>query len=90
LIDNVAGRSVLYDNRSHAKKVLDAIEAVLEGRATRQDQSYSIAGRTLALTPIPDLMKLRAVYKDEYEGEVATANIRIGRASGRKIAVRFK
>jgi hypothetical protein len=89
LIDNIAGRSALYDNRSHAKKVLDAIEAVLEGRATRQDQAYTIAGRSLSLTPIPDLIKLRSVYKREYEGELAAANIKAGRGSGRKILTRF-
>lgn len=87
--DNVAGRSALYDNRSHVKKVLDAIEAVIEGRASRQDQSYNIGGRALSLTPIPDLIKLRAVYLREYEGEVAAANIKMGRGSKRKILTRF-
>ncbi len=89
LLDNVAARIALYDNRSHAKKVLDAIEAVLEGRASRQDQAYSIAGRSLSLTPIPDLIKLRQIYKREYEGELATENINAGLGSGRKILTRF-
>jgi len=89
LIDNIAGRSALYDNRSHAKKVLDAIEAVLEGRASRQDQAYTIAGRSLQLTPIPDLIKLRTLYKREYEGELSAADVKAGRGSGRKILIRF-
>ncbi len=89
VLDNLANRTTLYDNRSHVKKVLDAIEAVLEGRATRQDQAYTIAGRSLSLTPIPDLIKLRAVYKREYEGEIAAANIAMGRGSKRKILTRF-
>jgi hypothetical protein len=90
LLDNISGRFALYDNRSHAKKVLDAIEAVIEGRASLDQMSYAIAGRQLSRTPIPDLMKLRSLYKDEYDGEVATARIQAGLASKRKILTRFK
>lgn len=89
LKDNIGSRSALYDNRSHAKKVLDAIEAVIEGRATQDQQSYQIAGRSLSRTPIPDLMKLRATYKSEYDNELATANIAAGLGTGRKIFTRF-
>lgn len=89
LTDNIAARTALYDNRSHAKKVLDAIEAVLEGRATRQDSSYSIGGRQLQLTPIPDLIKLRVLYKREYENEQTAERIKAGLGSGRKILTRF-
>ncbi len=89
LKDNIAGRSALYDNRSHPKKVLDAIEAVIEGRASQDQMGYTIAGRSLSKTPIPDLMKLRAAYKAEYDSEVATANIKAGLGSGNKIYTRF-
>lgn len=89
LTDNIAARNAAYDNRSHVKKVLDAIEAVLEGRATRQDQAYTIAGRSLQLTPIPDLIKLRVLYKREYENEMAAERIKAGLGSGRKILTRF-
>lgn len=90
LTDNISGRSALYDNRSHAKKVLDAIEAVIEGRASMDQMGYQIAGRSLSRTPIPDLIKLRSLYKDEYDGELATARIQMGLASKRKILTRFK
>ena len=89
LTDNIAGRSALYDNRSHAKKVLDAVEAVMENRATQDQMSYQIGGRSLSRTPLPDLLKLRATYKTEYEGELATANIAAGLSSGRKIYTQF-
>lgn len=87
--DNIAGRSAAYDNRSHAKKVLDAIEAVIEGRATADQQSYTIAGRSLTRTPLQDLMRLRAMYKAEYDAEVATANIAAGLSGKNKIFTRF-
>jgi hypothetical protein len=87
--DNIAGRSALYDNRSHAKKVLDAIEAVIEGRASQDQMGYSIGGRTLSRTPLADLLKLRATYKTEYESELAAAGISAGLGSGRKVLTRF-
>ena len=89
LKDNIAGRAALYDNRSHAKKVLDAIEAVIEGRASQDQMGYTIAGRSLSRTPLPDLLKLRATYKSEYADEQATANIAAGLATGRKVYTRF-
>lgn len=89
VLDDIAARSAAYDNRTHAKKVLDAIEAVLENRATLDQMAYQIAGRSLSRTPLPDLIKLRALYKDEYEGEQAAAKIAAGLGSGRKIMTRF-
>lgn len=51
-----------WDNRTHAQKTLDAINAVIENRATKDQSEYSIAGRSLKLTPITELLKLRDVY----------------------------
>ena len=53
------------DPRSHAKIVLEAIEKVIEGRATKDKENYSIQGRSLSRTPIPDLLALRSFYKAE-------------------------
>jgi len=89
VLDNIAGRSALYDNRSHAKKVLDAIEAVIEGRASQDQMGYTIAGRSLSRTPLQDLMRLRAMYKAEYDSEVSTANIAAGLSGKNKIYTRF-
>jgi hypothetical protein len=51
------------DPRNHIKIVLDNIEAVLEGRSSKDQENYSIQGRSLSRTPIPDLMVLRDRYK---------------------------
>lgn len=53
------------DLRGHAQRVLDAIEAVIEKRATKDQESYTIAGRSLSKTPISELLKLRDAYKEE-------------------------
>ena len=57
------------DLRSHSKKVLDAIEAVLENRATLDQTSIKIAGKELINTPIPDLLLLLKKYKNDYLNE---------------------
>lgn len=89
LLDNISGRSALYDNRSHAKKVVDAIEAVIENRATLDQMSYTIGGRSLSKTPVADLLRLLVFYRNEYSDELALENIKKGRGTGRKILARF-
>lgn len=77
------------DNRTHARKVLDAIEAVLEGRASLDQQEYAINGRSLKRTPIGDLMRLRQLYRAEVAGEDAAANLAAGLGTARKVQVRL-
>lgn len=73
------------DSRSHARKVLDAIEATLEGRASSDQMSISIAGRTISRISIPDLMLLR----DRYRAEVRSVEQPAGTGRGRNIRVRL-
>lgn len=62
------------DPRSHARKVLDAIESVLEGRASKDQEEYSINNRSLKRTPIDQLLSLRDKYRAEVAAEVAREN----------------
>lgn len=57
------------DTSTHASRVLEAIEAVLEKRATSDQMSYSIAGRSLSKTPIADLIMMRDRYRAELKAE---------------------
>jgi len=75
--------------RSHAKIVLDAIEAVIENRANIDQSSMSIAGRSLSRMSIDDLLTFRARYRAEYLKEVKQARIKNGRGSGNTIKVNF-
>lgn len=77
------------DPRTHAKKVLDAIEAVIENRASLDQESYSINGRSLARTPLEELFKLRQRYRNEYAAELAAERNRRGRRGGNAMHVRF-
>ncbi len=79
-----------YDYSSTIKKIFDAIEAVIYGRASKDQSSYTIAGRTLERTPIADLIRLRNFYKSELERELAAEAIERGDAPKGKIRIRFR
>lgn len=84
-----AGSTTVLDTRSHAKKVLDAIEAVLEGKATSDQQQYTIEGRSLTRIPWPELMTMRDKYRAEYQRELNKEDIAAGRGASNKIKVRL-
>lgn len=54
-----------YDGRTHARKMLDAIKAILEGRASDlQDiESYTIGTRTINRISNQELIELQAHYQ---------------------------
>jgi hypothetical protein len=60
--ENWATQEAGFDARSHARRCLEAIEAVLEGRATRSDSSYQIAGRSVVHYSFEELLKMRDYY----------------------------
>lgn len=78
------------DPRSHAKVVLEAIEATIERRATKDQQSYTINGRTLARTPIEELMVLRDRYRDEVRQEETKEKLANGMGDPRMIGIRLR
>lgn len=48
------------DRRTPNRRLLDAIQATLEGRATSDHDAYTIEGRSLTRTPFDVLMRWRA------------------------------
>lgn len=76
-----------HDGRAHAERVLEAIEAVIEGRASKDQDSYRINNRELRRTPIDQLLKLR----DRYRREVQQLRAKRRRQSplGRNVLVRM-
>ncbi len=77
------------DPRSHVEKVIDAIEAVIEGRASQDQAGYSIAGRSLSRTPIPELLVLRDRYRAEYVRIQREESILNGLGHSGRILTRF-
>ncbi|MCC7202440.1 MAG: hypothetical protein IT393_07265 [Nitrospirae bacterium] len=86
---NLEAVTGIYDGRSHCKKMLDAIEAIMEGRATKEHESIQIAGRSITLLRPEELIKWRSFYQAEYKRELAAEKIARGEATGRRILTRF-
>lgn len=57
------------DARSWAERTLEAVEAVLAGRATADHEAYSIEGRSVTRIPIAELRTWRARLKTEVARE---------------------
>lgn len=57
------------DVRSHARRMLDLVEAALEKRIPKDQQSYEIDGQRLDRIPIERLLDLRARYRREVRAE---------------------
>lgn len=83
--------AVAGDQRSHAVKVLDALNALIEGKALRGDQqSYQIAGRSIArLSPI-DLQSWQSYYQRKVDAERAKEARAQGKAGTGIIRTRFR
>lgn len=76
-----------FDGTTHAQRVLAAIEAVLEKRATRDQERYSINNRELWRTSIPDLLLLRDRYRAQVKME---SKAKRGDLFGTAVRVRFR
>ena len=78
------------DNRSHARRVLDAIEATLENRAT---ESHSILilsdGRRMASVPHVELIQMRSKYTAEVAREAVAERLARGLAPRNRLLVRM-
>ena len=73
-----------YDSRTHAQKTLDAIKAVIEKRASLDQQEYSIHGRQLKRMTIDELLKFRVVYEREVANEIVKERLAAGLPAGGK------
>jgi len=78
-----------YDARSHVRKVLDALEATILGKASKDQMSYTIAGRSLARMSPGELLKWKNHYETLYRQEVAAEKLANGEQPAGRIMVRF-
>lgn len=89
VVANFATATGGYDARSHVKKVLDALEAVIESRASTDQAAMSIQGRSLSRLSPEDLYRWRAFYRAEYQRELRAEAIANGLGSSGKVLVRY-
>jgi len=77
------------DPRSHARVVFDALEAMLESRASIDQSSMSIAGRSLSRMTPEEIRDWYEFYRYKVNLEVKKDRISKGEATGSLIKARF-
>ncbi|MDQ1610330.1 MAG: hypothetical protein QOG00_261 [Pyrinomonadaceae bacterium] len=89
VVPGLPGITGNFDGRSDVKKILDAIDAMVAGKATLDQQEYAIGNRQLKRIPIPDLLSLRKTYARLYAGEQRAARLKEGSPFFKTIYARF-
>ncbi len=75
--------------KSFARRMVEAIESVLLGRATSDVQEYTIAGRSLTKIPFMELSDIRKQFRAEVAREDAQEAVKRGATKRGKVLVRF-
>lgn len=78
-----------FDDRSHARKTLDALNAMIEGRASMEQKSFTIRERAVELLSPDELIKWRTYYAGLVAAEEAQARVAAGLPDPRRKYVRF-
>lgn len=78
------------ETRSHARICLDKIKAVLENRASRDDLSYSIQGRSLSKMSFKELIDFRNYYEAEVRAENEALALQRGESPRKNVLIRFR
>lgn len=86
---NPAAAAQGYDGRSHARKMLDQINAALEAFSLGVKQ-YTIGSRSMTKQDLPELMTLRDRYTAEVASEEAAAKVASGLPNPRNVGIRFQ
>lgn len=79
----------VYDGRSHVKKTLDAIEANIEGVASKSQQSYSIEGRSLSRYSMEELLSLKREYERLWQQELKVDAVANGKNPGGRVQLKL-
>lgn len=86
----VASATGPTDQRTHAKRMVDALEAVLQRKATRDQQEITISGKTLKRMTLEELTVAHAYWTRMYQQELDAAKVAAGMTSRRVIRTRFR
>lgn len=78
-----------FDGRSYWKITLENIEAVLQSRASKDQSSYTVNGRQLSRTSVPDLIALYDKAKAKVVAEEQAERQKNGLGGSNNIYVRF-
>lgn len=85
----LANFATATDGKTTARKLLDAIESVLQGSANLSQKSIEINGKRIDRHSITELFSVRSRLQQEVQQEEAAAGIAAGLGSSNRILVRF-
>lgn len=77
-----------HDLRSHARKMLDAVEAAIEALNLKA-KAYTIGSRSYTRAELPELITLRDRYRREVADEDAREKLAAGLPNPRDVYIRF-
>ena len=89
LVTVVAEFTAGDDTRSYVAQVLDAIQATILGTASKEQGAYSIAGRSISMRPITELMELEKEFKKRYQSELDAIDRKAGRSTNNRVLVKM-
>ncbi len=90
LLPNLEAQTAGTDNRTHNRKMLEAIRALLEGRAVSDVQSYQINSRSLTKLTIKELLHWESVYAARVQAEENLLRAEKGLSNSNVVKVTFK
>lgn len=77
------------DPRSFNQRMLEALEATIEGRASKSHSAYSIEGRSVTRLAPEELERWRGIYQHRVSVERNTDRVRAGKASAFHVHMKF-
>ena len=78
-----------FDGRSHVKKTLDALQATILGKASKDQESYTIGNRSLSRMSPEELIAWESHYKALWAREKRALRLEKGLGHSGKIRTRF-
>jgi len=87
---DLATKGAGYDPRSHVKKVLDALEAAILKKASKDQLSTSVDGISIQRMTPEQILLWYSKYKTMYKAELDAEKVSKGLATGNKILTRFR
>lgn len=78
-----------YDDRSNIKQALDALEAAIISRASEDQLSMSIGGRSISKMSLAEMIEAKNLMKAEYARELAAERLANGQGNPGVMRVRF-
>lgn len=93
ILEDLAQSSSAFDARSWNEQIVDAIKAVIEGRASRVEENYEVgfAGHSqkLSLLSFEELNEALRFYEARVDAEKRREAVAKGKSAGRQIVTRF-